>query len=324
MQTTEHIMLFLIQKLDPMIRLQNSETHYEKSDYQYEIDSVKKEIPGFLLPDAIRMYTGPREYSHFEKGKDSQGDMSYMKFPRDLKSMTRESIQESLKTNGHLVARPAAVVGEQTDLQAALRSVSNLPPVMICGIMGHLVQDYKFDTLVRLLIDCSHRYDDHFKSNITGKEMNGKETRIHIQEIENALAIIMAKFIYQQTGITCNQKFFEDTIYPIIKEAYPEDLAENTCKYMKLDPKANKQISDHTFEVAPKELSEAIVPYMTLLSPEMIELLVQTGKDKDFIDGIDLSTVQFINPEQAQRRVFGKSVSDFFFGPSREDDLCDR
>jgi hypothetical protein len=76
-------------------------------------------LAAFLLPDAIRMYSKAREYSHFEKSADGT-DSSYMRFPADMKHLSAETVQQSLTENSHLVEHPKCVVGEETDISMFL------------------------------------------------------------------------------------------------------------------------------------------------------------------------------------------------------------
>ena len=42
------------------------------------------EIAYVLIPDAIRRYCGPRQYSHFEEHSDGK-DISWMEYPLNIK-----------------------------------------------------------------------------------------------------------------------------------------------------------------------------------------------------------------------------------------------
>ena len=54
---------------------------------------LDEEIQYVLLPDAIRRYCGPRQYSHFEKSYDGK-DTSWLAYPRDLKTLTKEEAEK--------------------------------------------------------------------------------------------------------------------------------------------------------------------------------------------------------------------------------------
>lgn len=147
--------------------------HNEKAD--------SKLVAATLYPDAIRAYSGPRQYSHFEKSES--GNFSYyMEFPNDMHA-GKEAVQEKVagcKEDISLV-RPCAI-GEETDIAAFYAHNDHLEGTMKHGIDYHLHQDMVFDDFIRKEIDCSNKYDDKFVFH--GQEMNGKDVRRLIGNIE--------------------------------------------------------------------------------------------------------------------------------------------
>lgn len=198
-----------------------------------------------VLPDGIRAWSGPRQYSHFEQSEDGK-DVSWWAFPSDLKHLTKEAVQESLETDAYLVSeiRPC-VLGEETNLSAFYEHNSHLPKELFEGIEMHLRQDKAYDAFVREQIDCSGKYEDHFT--YQGQELNGKEVRSLIGEMEQQGIYLLAQRFYEERGITANQEWIQSTMRPLLYQAYPEELAEKTLSFMKIDPQVNEWITDHDF-----------------------------------------------------------------------------
>ena len=225
-------------------RLQN--VNYKDSTY----------MASLVFPDAIRKYSGARQYSHFEKGSDGIDDTSYWSFPTDMKGVSKMSIANNLETFAHMSnsVRPAAI-GEDTDINAFYEHNTHLPEAMHHGIEDHLKQDIAFDKFIREKIDCSGKYDDVYKFN--GKEMNGKDVRSLIGQIEQHGVYVLAHEIYDKCGEVANQQWFEDKIKPMLYEEYPADLAETTFSYMKIDPEINELITNKDWS----KLNDGPIPY---------------------------------------------------------------
>lgn len=111
-----------------------------------------RQIAAVVYPDAIRAYTGPRQYSHFEKSEDGT-DISYMRFPEDMHT-EKDEIEKSIAAHGHLVPdiRPCAI-GEDTDFDVFLAHNRHLTGEVREGIILHLQQDILFDRFIREQID---------------------------------------------------------------------------------------------------------------------------------------------------------------------------
>ena len=213
-------------------------------------------LAAFLLPDAIRMYSKAREYSHFEKSPDGR-DSSHMRFPADMKHLSAETVQQSLAEDSHLVEHPKCVVGEETDISMFLPYNNHLPDNMKTGILLHLVQDIEFDGWIRSIIDCKDRYEDKFV--FAGRVYDGAECRHIISEIETHLAYALAKKVYETLGIVCNQDWFDEHVYPVLMRDYPEELANNTYKYMLIPQLIDKFITDQDWKLV--ESDHYNVPY---------------------------------------------------------------
>lgn len=192
----------------------------------------ENQAAALVFPDAIRAYSGQRQYSHFEKAPDGT-DVSWWSFPTDMKHVSKESVQKSLQEHAHLVADiPPCVVGEETDVDAFYQHNQNLSPDMFQGIEMHLRQDCELDAFVREKIDCSDRYADRFV--MDGQVYDGKGVRQLIGRMEQYGIYYLAHELYEQKGIVANQDWLNSYVKPLLDEAYPQDLADKTFSFMKI------------------------------------------------------------------------------------------
>lgn len=202
-----------------------------------DIDRFRFIVAYDLLPDAIRRYTGARQTSHFEINSTGT-DVSFMKFPLDLKNLTKET---SEKIEGHLAGdiKPCCI-GETTQLHVFDQWNKHLPIQYYCGIRMHLIQDYFYDEFIRNIIDCSDKYNDKFIYN--GKSIDGTTVRKYVADIEEDGFCILAKEIYDKCGVVTDQAWFDRNVRDIIKTVYSDDLATGTYNYMKIKPEINRAI----------------------------------------------------------------------------------
>lgn len=195
-----------------------------------------------LYTDAVRAYSGPRQYSHFEKSED--GSFSYyMTFPNDM-HVGKDAIQEiiaNVKPDINLV-RPCAI-GEDTDIKAFYDHNKYLYKDIKYGIDYHLHQDMIFDKFIRDEIDCSDKYNDKFIFH--EQQLNGKALRSLIGDIEQHGIYIMAHKLYEEQDITVNQDWLLNNIKPILDKEYSSDLADKTYSFMNIQPEINELISNH-------------------------------------------------------------------------------
>lgn len=202
-----------------------------------DIDRFRFIVAYDLLPNAIRKYTGARQTSHFEINSTGT-DVSFMKFPLDLKNLTKET---SEKIEGHLAGdiKPCCI-GETTQLHVFDQWNKHLPIQYYCGIRMHLIQDYFYDEFIRKIIDCSDKYNDKFIYN--GKSIDGTTVRKYVADIEEDGFCILAKEIYDKCGVVTDQAWFDRNVRDIIKTVYSDDLATGTYNYMKIKPEINRAI----------------------------------------------------------------------------------
>lgn len=202
-----------------------------------DIDIFRFIVAYDLLLDAIRKYTGARQTSHFEINSTGT-DVSFMKFPLDLKNLTKET---SEKIEGHLAGdiKPCCI-GETTQLHVFDQWNKHLPIQYYCGIRMHLIQDYFYDEFIRNIIDCSDKYNDKFIYN--GKSIDGTTVRKYVADIEEDGFCILTKEIYDKCGVVTDQAWFDRNVRDIIKTVYSDDLATGTYNYMKIKPEINRAI----------------------------------------------------------------------------------
>lgn len=197
-------------------------------------------IAATMYPDAVRAYTGHREYSHFEKS--ANGDFSYyMAYPNDLHTdgATIKAAIDATKQDISLVC--ACAVGEKTDMQAFLLNNKDLDVELKRGIAYHLLQDMAFDDFIRDVIDCSGKYNDTFS--FQGKIMNGAEVRALINQISQHGMYVLARDLYERKGLVINQTWLQNHLRPIMEKEFSADLMTKTYKYMVIEPRIEELIS---------------------------------------------------------------------------------
>ena len=240
----------------------------------------ERQVPYILIPDAIRRYCGPRPYSHFEETPDGK-DISYMHFPINLKTLTKENIgnERMHLANGY---RPC-VLGERTHVEKFEQTNGDLPPIYYAGVKKHLVQDVIFDEFVRegIGLDCSRRFESMYspeettgknvgiftfsrrvkdpdgKTRIVEETLDGNGVRKLIADIENHGLYILAYMLHKSYGITANQEWFDKHVKGLLDETYSKDLSDGTYQYMKIPEEINRRITEHDWT----HLDEGIVPY---------------------------------------------------------------
>lgn len=250
--------------------------------FAHEDNPDSRLIAATVYPDAIRAYSGPRQYSHFEKSED--GEYSYyMEFPEDMHASKEEvqALTAQCEYDVNLV-RPC-VLGEDTDLKAFYDHNQNLDGEMFKGINYHLNQDIVFDDFIRREIDCTGKYDDKFI--FQGEELNGKDVRGLIGDIEQHGIYVLAHKLYEEKGITANKEWFEENIKPALEQEYSQDLADKTFSYMNIRPDIDKLITEHDWS----KLNEGPLPiqaYNNLY--ERVETVMELEDTKDKLYELDL------------------------------------
>lgn len=213
---------------------------------------MDEHMAALVFPDAVRAYSGPRPYTHFERSSDGQ-DVSWWRMPVDMKSVNMESVAESL-TNSHLATYRPCVIGEQTDIEAFREHNGHLPEAMHEGIETHLRQDVAFDDLVRNVIDCSGKYEGKFS--FDGQEYTGESVRRLIGRMEQEGIYAAAHRLYTEYGMTCDSAWIEREVRPVLERDYPKELADKTLSFMRIDPDVDKWIREHDWS----HLHEGILP----------------------------------------------------------------
>ena len=99
----------------------------------------------------------------------------------------------------------------------------------------------------------------------------------------------MASIIYIKYGITTDQKWFDTHVRDVLKEEYPEELAESTYSYMKIPKKYNKLIVEHKG----RQLQEGKLDFLEYLN--MYKKISQEMRkiDKDGLLLCDLQGLTF-------------------------------
>lgn len=222
MNTLQHILVLLWQTLE------------QQNTQEKAIQVFREELPYVLLPDAIRMYGIPRQCCHFEKASFGN-DVSWIEFPENIKDINRESILDLKKYLSENIL--PCHIGEQTRIEMFIEHNQHLPQPNFRGILKHLIQDVEFDRFIREVIDCSQKYNNTYT--YKGKSYNGEEIRNVISDIQAYGVFVLMQILYKQYSIIINQEWIDSTVKSVLYECYPQDMAENTCNYMKIDSKIN-------------------------------------------------------------------------------------
>mgnify|MGYP003291324560 CR=1 FL=1 len=221
-----------------------------------------KIIPYALLPDSIRMYTGERQLSHFERSY-SGDDVSYMVYPEDIKNMTRESIAADKTTDDYYLSsdiKPCCI-GEETVVEAFYEHNSHLPAIYQAGVGGlHLPQDKLYDELVRLRdnVDQAQQKKQIADGTMTENMPNAYDGRFTLKDGRNLGAQEYRQYVAEQSAfefyclaciindkypdIILDQDWMDENLKPSLDKAYPQEMADNTYKFMKIPSQLNEWI----------------------------------------------------------------------------------
>ena len=226
------------------------------------ITKFKAEIPWCVLPDAIRAYIAPRRAGHFEKTPDGNGT-SYMVYPNSkvLKTLTKENAHQSVEYHIPEGVYPKCVIGEDSDLE--MFDIKNYGHAHFEALRCHIVQDIILDKILReKLIYAEKRFSDQFTLRCNQRTtINGEELRDQIAKFENHGFIHLAGKVYEKTGVILNNKWFEENVHKALLKAYPEDLAENTYKYMVLPEDVDARITAKKFAITDEEKDTIYMVY---------------------------------------------------------------
>lgn len=257
-------------------------------------------VGGTVFPDAIRAYSGPRQLSHFERSDDGE-DSSWWHMPTDMRHISKELVDLSLKKDSHLAKNAPAPFGQETDVSAFLKHNSSMSyqKEMYAGVLAHLsVQDMVFDAFVRhFVVDMSEMANGrlyvqdavnpvHIPDDVHTHSENGRlvfdsdsDARRLVTHVEMQGIYILAKTIYAEYGITCDQAWFDNEVAEEVFEAYPKDLAEKTMKFMKLDDDIAKYIHQHDFSnIEEGPLPSALYNRMYQIARQGTAMVYKTGK----------------------------------------------
>ncbi len=239
-----------------------------------------KTIPYVLLPDAIRSYIGQRQPSHFECTPYSKS-VSWIEFPtpKVLKNLSKETFSEQV--NYYLAhGYPKCVIGEDTLISKFDIKNHNHPYYNIIRI--HLLQDKCFDDMLRNnLVDCTHRFNNQFIVNHNRNIiLDGQVLREQINLYEEYGFIHLVNKVFKFTGILLDGDWFDKYVLTSLLEAYPEDLALNTYKYIKFSDTLNQRIKHHELKLSQEEIdsifiAEDVIQSLNDLYSEAIHLTYQ-------------------------------------------------
>lgn len=256
MITKQHTAIYV---LSLAINRDLTEGSSEESLSKFE-NTLHNEIPWLLLPDAIRAYIRPRQASHFERipGKEKDTSVSWMEFPSEevLKNLSKENASEMISFS--VGEYPTCVIGEDTEIGEF--DIRNVGHRHYEALRCHLVQDLYLDECLRKrLINAEKRFTDTFVIRHSEEEIDGAQLRAQVALFEELGFIKLVGMVYEKTGILLNREWFDTHVLESLKKAYPEDLAENTYKYMSISDEVNERINALDFELTSEEKASVIL-----------------------------------------------------------------
>lgn len=197
------------------------------------VEDFKRAIPWVLLPDAIRMYSGPRPLSHFEATPSGNGT-AWMEFPNaeTLEILTKENFKDNVAMYMPDIGFPKCVIGEETQIDVF--DSHNYWHPHFSDIRMHLQQDVVLDKVVRELVDTTKRFSDIFTVNWNSKKIDGNALRKQVAEFENIGFVYLATKVYAATGTLITQQWFEEMVLSPLLQTYSAELTRNTFKYMEV------------------------------------------------------------------------------------------
>ncbi len=216
---------------------------------RYNVENyIRNEIPYVVLPDAIRAYIPQRQAGHFEISPDCT-QQSWMEFPdaKILKGLTPEKAKEKIN---YCVADniPKCVIGEETQIDEFDKR--NFSHRHYHSLKIHMLQDFILDDVLRSrMVDVKRRFQDEFKIRHSGKVISGKDLRSQVDKFEDIGFITLVGAVYRRTGILLDRNFWEQQVRVALLEAYPEDLALNTYKFMQLSDEDAERIQAKWFDL---------------------------------------------------------------------------
>ena len=218
------------------------------------MEDVMKAIPYVVLPDAIRMFVGQRQPSHFEK-HPLDIDVSWMFFPEGekLKNLSRDNMNNPSVMHWYLVNNlPEAVIGEESDIRTF--DDRNYYLKHYHDIRAHLVQDMIRDRVLReVMIDPVDRFANAFTVRHSSEVIDGKELRAQIALFEELGFIKLVGLVYENTGVLLDKEWFDTYVQTALNNAYPAEMASNTYRFMKISEEMNQRIKAHNFELTQEE-----------------------------------------------------------------------
>lgn len=223
-------------------------------------EEFRKVIPWILLPDGIRAFIGPRQAGHHEISLNEGEESSWMIYPDEatLKSLTRENAAEKIAykvADGY----KKCVIGEMSDIK--LFDAKNYGHKHYHALRIHMVQDDVLDkTLRRELVYCGNRFIDRFVArHKEGIVLDGQELRKQVALFEELGFIHLVGKVYERTGILMDGKWFEENVLAPLMEVFPEDLAQNTFKYMAFSEELDARIKEKRFLLTEEEKASVII-----------------------------------------------------------------
>lgn len=220
---------------------------------ELRIDTMRRHMAWFMLPDGIEEYIPNRQISHFETSPD--GDVSWMRYPGEisLREMTGD-VAELVVDHQLAGPNPAPVLPGPISLEDFDRL--NYGHRWFRTIRAHLLQDQACQEVLSKLVDTSKRDEDRYK--VYGGLISGRDLEEQLNLLHRLGILRLAGQLYGSSGIE-----FDDHRFITFKNVWPEELVGRFRPRITLDADLQKRIHDMDWAPTAKERLDYV------LSPDL-------------------------------------------------------
>ena len=243
----------------------------------------KENAAKLCIPDAIRVWTGDRIFSHCTINPSTK-KVSGIRMPLcDTKEwVTKEMVQCQTMVNAGRIGH--AVVDEPT-IPSAFWILNDFSIQNFIFYL-HLVQDSMYDKYLWSVLDFSKRYEKHPTFLFNGKSYSASEVRGEgearwkdnglLNQIDSQVFVRVAKCYFEETGIKMNKKWIEEEMKPSFFSAYSQELAEHTTNCISFLDIADDIITSGDFDRDCWDIPNPYVDmWITWIMNEMYNAFIQ-------------------------------------------------
>ena len=205
-------------------------------------------------PDSMRCWSGNRGYSHFTVNPTTK-QVSGMVMPTAGTEVWSEDLVKSAKKFD--AGKPGSAVVDEATILEAFWDFNGFTFQNFLFYL-HLIQDKCYDRFIRAYIDFSRKYDENPMFLFNGKAYTADDLRGKgmakwnddglLNQLDAQFYVRVAKRYFEKTGIKMNRKWIEEVMKPSFFEAYSQELAEKTIKFISIHDKAEEVITSGCFD----------------------------------------------------------------------------